>query len=50
MTSKDNPYFARGIVNRVWAFYLGNLKSAAMKGPDLRTKDPKVSWTDGFLD
>jgi hypothetical protein len=23
MTSKDNPYFARAIVNRVWAFYLG---------------------------
>lgn len=23
MTAKDNPYFARAIVNRVWAFYLG---------------------------
>ncbi len=23
MTDKDNPYFARAIVNRVWAFYLG---------------------------
>lgn len=23
MTSKDNPYFARALVNRVWAFYLG---------------------------
>ncbi|HZZ77419.1 MAG TPA: DUF1549 and DUF1553 domain-containing protein [Gemmataceae bacterium] len=23
MTSKDNPYFARAIVNRTWAFYLG---------------------------
>ncbi len=23
MTSKDNPYFARAIVNRMWAFYLG---------------------------
>ena len=33
-----------------WAFFLANLKSAAMKGPDLRTKDPKVSWRDGFLD
>jgi len=33
-----------------WAFYLGNLKSVAMKGPDLRTRDPKVSWKDGFLD
>ena len=33
-----------------WAFYLGSLKSAAMKGPDLRTRDPKVSWKDGFLD
>lgn len=33
-----------------WAFYLGNLKSAALKGPDLRTNDPKVSWKDGFPD
>jgi hypothetical protein len=23
MTAKDNPYFARGMVNRVWAQYLG---------------------------
>jgi hypothetical protein len=23
MTAKDNPYFARAIVNRVWAYYLG---------------------------
>lgn len=23
MTKKDNPYFARGMVNRVWAHYLG---------------------------
>ena len=33
-----------------WAFYLSNLKSIAMKGLDLRTKDPKISWKDGFLD
>ncbi len=23
MTAKDNPYFARAIVNRMWAYYLG---------------------------
>ena len=23
MTAKDNPYFAKGMVNRVWAMYLG---------------------------
>ena len=23
MAAKDNPYFARAIVNRVWAYYLG---------------------------
>ncbi len=33
-----------------WAFYLANLKSAALKGPDLRTRDPKVTWKDGHLD
>ena len=33
-----------------WAFYLSNLKSTAMKGPDLRTKDQKMSWKDGFLE
>ncbi len=33
-----------------WAFFITNLKSVAIKGPDLRTKDPKISWKDGFLD
>ena len=33
-----------------WAFYLANLKSAALKGPDLRSQEPKISWKDGFLD
>lgn len=34
----------------LWAFHASNLKSVALKGPDLRTKDPKVSRKDGFLD
>ena len=33
-----------------WAFYVGSPKSAALKGPDLRTKDPRVSWKEGFPD
>lgn len=33
-----------------WAFYLGNLKSIALKGPDLRTRDSKVAWKNGHLD
>ena len=33
-----------------WAFFLGNLKSRAMKGPDLRSNSTKYSWKKGFLD
>ena len=33
-----------------WSFFLGNLKSRAMKGPDLRSKSTKFTWKRGFLD
>lgn len=32
-----------------YAFYLSYLKSAASKGPDLRTRDSLISSKDGFL-
>ncbi len=33
-----------------WTFFLSNLKSVAMKGPDLRSKNPKLSWKRGYID
>lgn len=33
-----------------WAFFLSNLKSVSLKGPDLRNKNPKFSWKKGFID
>jgi hypothetical protein len=33
-----------------WAFFLANLKSRSMRGPDLRNKNPKYSWPKGFVD
>ncbi len=33
-----------------WAFFLANLKSRSMRGPDLRSKNPKFSWQKGFVD
>ncbi len=33
-----------------WTFFLSNLKSIAMKGPDLRSNDPKRSWKKAFID
>ena len=33
-----------------WSFFLSNLKSVAMKGPDLRTKNPRLSWKKGYVD
>jgi hypothetical protein len=33
-----------------WAFFLANLKSRSVKGPDLRSKDSKYSWQKGFID
>ncbi len=33
-----------------WTFFLSNLKSVAMNGPDLRSKKPKFSWKKGYID
>jgi uncharacterized protein YndB with AHSA1/START domain len=33
-----------------WAFFLANLKSRSVKGPDLRSKNSKFSWQKGFID
>lgn len=33
-----------------WTFFLSNLKSAAMKGPDLRSRNSKLSWKKGYID
>ncbi len=33
-----------------WSFFLGNLKSRSMKGPDLRNKSTKYTWKKGFVD
>ncbi len=33
-----------------WAFFLANLKSRSMRGPDLRSKSSKYSWQKGFID
>jgi uncharacterized protein YndB with AHSA1/START domain len=33
-----------------WAFFLANLKSLALKGPDLRNRIPARSWEKGFID
>ncbi len=33
-----------------WTFYLSNLKSVAVNGPDLRTKNPKYSWKKGYIE
>lgn len=33
-----------------WAFFLANLKSVALNGPDLRNKEPSRSWKKGFID
>ena len=33
-----------------WTFFLSNLKSVAMKGPDLRSKNPKLSWKKSYID
>ncbi len=33
-----------------WTFFLSNLKSVAMKGPDLRSKDPRLSWKKSYID
>ena len=33
-----------------WAFFLPNLKSVALKGPDLRNSLPGRSWAKGFID
>jgi uncharacterized protein YndB with AHSA1/START domain len=33
-----------------WTFYLANLKSIVMGGPDLRRKDSSHSWKDSFID
>ena len=33
-----------------WSFFLSNLKSVAMKGPDLRNKNPGLSWKKGYID
>jgi hypothetical protein len=33
-----------------WAFFLANLKSRSIKGPDLRSKNARFSWQKGFVD
>jgi len=33
-----------------WAFFLANLKSRSIKGPDLRSRNPRFSWQKGFVD
>ncbi len=33
-----------------WSFYLANLKSVVMGGPDLRRKGDFYSWKEGFVD
>jgi len=33
-----------------WTFYLTNLKSIVMGGPDLRRKDSTHSWKESFVD
>lgn len=33
-----------------WTFFMSNLKSVAMGGPDLRNKNPRFSWKKGYID
>ena len=33
-----------------WSFFLSNLKSVAMKGPDLRNRNQRLSWKKGYID
>ncbi|EQB63502.1 MAG: hypothetical protein RBG1_1C00001G1081 [candidate division Zixibacteria bacterium RBG-1] len=33
-----------------WTFYLANLKSVVMGGPDLRRKNSSYGWKEGFID
>jgi hypothetical protein len=33
-----------------WAFFLANLKSVSLKGPDLRNRLQGRSWAKGFID
>ena len=51
----EYPKNADGRGNQVselanWAFFLANLKSVALNGPDLRNKGPSRSWKKGFID
>ncbi len=41
LTSKDNPYFARSIVNRVWANYMG--RGLVESVDDMRVSNPATS-------
>lgn len=33
-----------------WSFLLANLKSIALGGPDLRSRNPSPIWKEGFID
>ena len=47
-TQRDRCGYASEVAR--WAFFLANLKSAALKGPDLRNNLPGRSWAMGFID
>lgn len=51
----EYPRTAEGRRNQLtelprWAFYLTNLKSVALGGPDLRNTLPGRTWDKGFID
>ncbi len=51
----EYPSTAEGTRNQItelplWAFYLANLKSVALGGPDLRNSSPGRSWDKRFID